>query len=70
MTRRVAANGVVCVDWQKVSVGKHRGGQQCDVFVDDRIIQFWVGAELLKTVPRDRTGEVRKKHAEGTGKRS
>jgi transposase InsO family protein len=70
VTRRVAANGVVCVDWQKVSVGKHRGGQQCDVFVDDRIIQFWVGSELLKTVPRDRTGEVRKKHAEGTGKRA
>jgi hypothetical protein len=70
VTRRVAANGVVCADWQKVSVGKHHAGARCDVFVDDRVLQFWIGAELLKTVPRERSGEVRKKHAKGTGKRA
>lgn len=70
VTRKVASNGVVCVDWQKVSLGKHRGGQQCDVLVTDQLIQFWIGAELLKTIHRTRTGEVRKKHAIGTGKRS
>jgi transposase InsO family protein len=69
VTRKIAVNGVVCVDWQKVSVGKHRGGQRCDVLVTDQLLQFWVGPELLKTVARTRTGEVRKKHAAGTGKR-
>lgn len=69
VTRKVAANGVVCADWQKVSVGKHRAGQRCDVLVTDQLLQFWVGPELLKTVARARTGEVRKKHAAGTGKR-
>ena len=70
VTRKVASNGVVCVDWQKVSLGKHRGGQQCDVFVTDELVQFWIGPDLLKTVQRNRSGEVRKKHAIGTGKRS
>src|SRR6478672_10854034 len=69
VTRKVASNGVVCVDWQKVSLGKHRGGQHCDALVTDQLIQFWIGPELLKTVTRTRTGEVRKKHAIGTGKR-
>ena len=69
VTRKVATNGVVCADWQKVSVGKHRAGQRCDVLVTDQLLQFWVGPELLKTVARTRAGEVRKKHAAGTGKR-
>jgi transposase InsO family protein len=69
VTRKVAVNGVVCVDWQKVSVGKHRAGQRCDVLVTEELLQFWVGPELLKTVARARTGQVRKKHAAGTGKR-
>ena len=70
VTRKVSVNGVVCVDWQKVSVGKHRAGQRCDVLVTDELLQFWIGEELLKTALRDRHGEVRKKHAEGTGKRA
>jgi transposase InsO family protein len=69
VTRKIATNGVVCVDWQKISVGKHRAGQRCDVLVTDELLQFWVGSELLKTTARTRTGEVRKKHAAGTGKR-
>ena len=54
---------------QKISVGMHRAGQRCDALVTDDLIQLWIGDELLKTVPHDRTGEVRKKHAAGTGPR-
>lgn len=63
VSRRVGGNGVVCVSWQQVSVGKHRAGQRCDVHVQAELLQFWIGAELLKTVTRMSTGEVRKKKA-------
>ena len=69
VTRKVAANGVVCVDWQQVSVGKHRAGQRCDVLVADELLQFWVGNDLLKTVLRAGRGPVRKHNAAGTGKK-
>jgi transposase InsO family protein len=69
VTRRVARNGIVCVGYQHVSVGKHYGGSACDVLVTDGLLQFWVGSELLKTVARTSTGEVRNKHAEGTAPR-
>ena len=65
ISRRVGPNGVVCVSWQQVSIGKHRAGQRCDVLVNDQLLQFWIGAELVKTVTRTSTGEVRKKHAQG-----
>ena len=69
VTRRVAASGTVCVDWQQVSVGKHHGGSPCNVLVTDSLLQFWVGNELLKTVARARSGEVRNKKAAGTAGR-
>jgi transposase InsO family protein len=69
VSRRVASNGVVCVAWQQVSVGKHRAGAACDVYVTDDLLQFWVGEELLKTVQRTTTGEVRKKRASVPGGR-
>jgi transposase InsO family protein len=69
VARRVAPNGIVCVDSQHVSVGKHYGGGTCDVLVTPGLFQFWVGNELLKTVARTKSGEVRKKHAEGTAPR-
>ena len=65
VSRRVGPNGIVCVSWQQVSLGKHRAGQRCDVLVTDQLLQFWIGDELLKTVTRTSTGEVRKKHAQG-----
>lgn len=68
VSRKVGVNGVVCVAWQQVSVGKHRAGSRCDVLVIDEVLQFWVGSELLKTVTRTSTGEVRKKHAAGTSR--
>jgi transposase InsO family protein len=65
VSRRVAPNGIVCVDSQHISVGKHYGGSTCDVLVSDGLFQFWLGTELLKTVARATPGtEIRKKHAE------
>jgi hypothetical protein len=63
VARKVGPNGVVCVSWQQVSVGKHHAGQRCDVHVGRDLLQFWVGADLLKTVTRNSSGEVRKKNA-------
>jgi transposase InsO family protein len=65
VSRRVAPNGIVCVDSQHISVGKNYGGNTCDVLVSEGLFQFWVGSELLKTVARATPGsEIRKKHAE------
>jgi len=66
VSRKVGRNGIVCVNWQQVSVGKHRAGSRCDVLVTDQLLQFWIGAELMKTVTRTGSGEVRKKHAQGS----
>ena len=63
-------NGIVCVSWQQVRVGKHRAGERCDVLVSDQLLQFWIGAELMKTVTRTSSGEVRKKHAQGSRARA
>jgi hypothetical protein len=63
IARKVGGNGVVCVSWQQVSVGKHHAGARCDVHVTPDLLQFWVGSELLKTVTRTSSGEVRKKNA-------
>jgi transposase InsO family protein len=68
--RRVASNGVVSVAWQQVSVGKHWAGEHCDVLVRDDLLQFWVGDQLLKTVARSNSNEVRKKRASVPGGRS
>ena len=69
VTRSVGGNGVVCVGWQQVSVGKNYSGSRCDVLVTDGVLQFWVGNQLLKTVARTSSGEVRNKRAHGTGRR-
>ena len=57
------------MSWQQVSVGKPRAGQRCDVLVADQLL-FWIGDELRKTVTRTSTGEVRKKHAQGSRPRA
>ena len=70
VSRLVARNGIVCVDSQHISVGKHYSGSTCDVLVTDGLFQFWVGNELLRTVARTSpAGEIRKKHAERTARR-
>ncbi len=61
--RRVASNGIVCVGWQQVSVGKHRCGEIVDVHVTDQLLQFWSGPNLIRTVVRESKGDIRKKRA-------
>jgi transposase InsO family protein len=66
VSRKVAANGVVCVGYQQVSIGKHLAGSACDVLVTPSLLQMWVGDQLMKTVARASTGDIRKKHAAGS----
>jgi hypothetical protein len=63
VSRRVGANGVVCVSWQQISVGKHHAGARCDIQVTDQLLQCWIGSELCRTAARTSRGEVRKKRA-------
>ena len=63
ITRRVSQVGVICVANKQFSVGKHRGGEIVDVHVQPTLMQVWAGTELLKTIVREDTKEVRKKHA-------
>lgn len=69
VARKVAVNGVACVGAQQVSVGKHHAGRHVDVLVTDQTLQFWIGAELLKTVTRADPRPIRKKRAAGTSPR-
>lgn len=63
ISRRVTTNGVVCVAWQQVSIGRYYAGQRCDVHVDGELLRFWVGDQLVKTAARRAPGEVRIKRA-------
>jgi transposase InsO family protein len=63
VSRRVTTNGVVCVAWQQVSIGRYFAGQRCDVHVDGKLLRFWVGDQLVKTAARRSTSEVRIKRA-------
>jgi transposase InsO family protein len=58
VSRRVGANGVICVSWQQVCVGISHAGQHVDVHVADQLLQIWNGQELIKTVTRTSRGEV------------
>lgn len=64
VTRTVAANGIISVAWQVLSVGKHHGGEIVDVHVTDRLLEVWSGNDLVKTAVRTSKGEVRKKRAQ------
>ena len=64
INRRVASNGVISVAWQQFSVGKHHSGEIVDVHVTDRLLEVWAGNDLIKTLVRTSTREVRKKRAE------
>ena len=63
MSRRVATNGVVCVSWQQVSVGRHWAGKRCDVHVDGGLLRFYGGDDVVKTAARASHGEARNKRA-------
>ena len=63
VSRRVTTNGVVCVSWQQVSLGRHYAGSRCDVHVDGDLLRFYIGDVLVKTAARTSAGEVRNKRA-------
>ena len=56
VSRKVGRNGIVCVSWQQVIGGQTPGRSRCDVLVSDQLLQFWIGAELMKTVPAPAVG--------------
>jgi transposase InsO family protein len=64
VARVVSSVGTISVSNQVISAGKHRSGHQIDVRVLAEMVELWDGPELLKTVLRTSTGEVRKKKAE------
>jgi transposase InsO family protein len=64
ISRTVSINGVISVSNQAFSVGKHRSGHLVDVRVLPTLLQVFDGPELIKTVARTTSGEVRKKKAE------
>jgi transposase InsO family protein len=64
ISRTVTVNGVISVSNQIFSVGKHRRGHKVDVRVLETFLQVWDGPELVKSVLRESTGEVRKRKAE------
>jgi transposase InsO family protein len=70
VARRAGSNGVVSVNWQQVCLGRAAAGRNIDVHVGAEVMQFWDGAELLKTAVRQRTGPVRKRRASIPGSRS
>lgn len=63
VSRRVCSNGIVCVSWQQVCVGRHHAGARCDVHVDGELLRFWIGDQLVKTAARTSRGEVPNKRA-------
>lgn len=69
VSRTVSINGVISISNQMFSVGKQRSGHLVDVRVLPTLYQVWDGAELIKSIPRTNTKEVRKKRAEPHRKR-
>ena len=63
VARRIGGNGVICIAWQQISVGRHKAGLDVDVLVTDAMIHIYYKEELLKTALRSNSKEVRKKHA-------
>jgi transposase InsO family protein len=63
VSRKVTTNGVVCVSWQQVSLGRHYAGSRCDVHVDGDLLRFFIGNVLVKTATQTSKGAVRNKRA-------
>jgi transposase InsO family protein/transposase-like protein len=67
VARRATRVGVVCVSWQQVCLGVAAAGRPIDVWVTDKVLQFYDGDHLLRTEARTSTGEVRRKRAQTPG---
>ena len=63
VSRKVTTNGVVCVSWQQVSLGRHYAGSRCDIHVEGDLLRFFIGDDLVKTAARTSHVEVRNKRA-------
>jgi transposase InsO family protein len=63
--RRIGSNGVISVDNQVVYVGNQYKNLIADVFVDGTVIQIWNQNHLIKTIPRARSGLIRKVRSDG-----
>ncbi|WP_134122714.1 IS481 family transposase [Kribbella kalugense] len=63
IARRAGSNGVISVSWQQICLGKAAAGHNGDVHVTNQLLHIWDGRQLLKTVPRNTQGDIRKKHA-------
>ena len=63
VARHASVVGVVCVNWQQVSLGVAAAGKNIDVWVTDQVLQFYDGDTLLRTQKRTSTGEMRKRRA-------
>jgi hypothetical protein len=61
---KVTTNGIISVAWQEINCGKHRAGYVVDIHQQGPTMQVFDGEELLKTVLRTSTKEVRKRRAE------
>ncbi|HEY2880073.1 IS481 family transposase [Nocardioides sp.] len=69
VARRATAVGVVCVSWKQVCLGVAAAGRPIDVWVTEKVLQFYDGDVLLRTEARTSTGEVRRKRAQTPGGR-
>ena len=49
-SRRASAVGVVCVSWQQVCLGVAAAGRPIDVWVTEKVLQFYDGDQLLRTL--------------------
>jgi hypothetical protein len=67
--RRASPVGVVCVNWQQISLGVAAAGHTIEVWVTERTMQFYDHDHLLKTVERQRRGEVKQKNVQVPGGR-
>jgi len=63
LARCIGGNGVICIAWQQISIGRHKAGLDVDVLVSDSMIHIYYKEELLKTALRSNSKEVRKKWA-------
>ena len=69
VVRRASPVGVVCVNWQQVSLGVAAAGHTIDVWVTEQVMQFYDTQTLLKTTERTRRGEVKQRNVQVPGGR-
>jgi transposase InsO family protein len=69
VVRRASPVGVVCVNWQQVSLGVAAAGHIIDVWVTEQSMQFYDDQHLLKTTERSTRGEVKQRNVQVPGGR-